>query len=100
MASWAVEAGQVAVDQAALQGSAALDAGEDQVAADRDVPGHVDHAGQIGEEGPGDTAAVGACRQSDDVAGVEERHVGRADPDPVPASQLDCDVRHNWVSSG
>jgi hypothetical protein len=46
-----VEATQVGVDQAAPQGPSTLDAGVDQVAADGDVPGHVDHAGQVGEEG-------------------------------------------------
>ncbi len=44
-----MEPGDVGVDQPDLQGSAALDPGDSEVAADRDVPRHIHHAGQVAE---------------------------------------------------
>jgi hypothetical protein len=48
-----VEAGQVGADQPDLEGSASLDAGEDQVAAGRHVPRHIHHAGEVAEPAAG-----------------------------------------------
>src|SRR5215213_2461755 len=45
-----MQPGQVGADQPDLEGSMALDAGEDQVAAGRDVPWHVDQAAEVAEE--------------------------------------------------
>jgi len=45
-------------------------------------------AGPAQHPGPGDPATVGRCRQPDDVAGVEERHVGQG-PHPGRDSALE-----------
>jgi hypothetical protein len=44
-----VEPGQVGVGQPGLEGSSALDAGEDKVAAGGHIPRHIHYAGEVTE---------------------------------------------------
>jgi hypothetical protein len=72
-----VQAGDVRVDQPHLHRATALDAGEGQVAADRDVPWHVD-PGQLSEQAARLVGGVG--RDAEHIAGhIAARRAGTAD---------------------
>ena len=61
-----MEPGDVGAHQPDLAGSAALDAGEDQVAAGRHLPRHVDQAGEVAEPA---VAAAARCPERGGGAG-------------------------------